>query len=40
MPTVALYNTDGKKVGDIELNESVFGVEVRPDVMHEVVVTT
>ncbi len=38
MPTVALYNTDGKKVGDIELNESVFGVEVRPDVMHEVVV--
>ena len=38
MPTVALYNTDGKKVGDIELNESVFGVEVSPDVMHEVVV--
>ncbi len=38
MPTVALYNTDGKQVGDIELNESVFGVEVRPDVMHEVVV--
>ncbi len=38
MPTVALYNTDGKKVGDIELNESVFGAEVRPDVMHEVVV--
>ena len=38
MTTVALYNTDGKKVGDIELNESVFGVEVRPDVMHEVVV--
>ncbi len=38
MPTVALYNTDGQKVGDIELNESVFGVEVRPDVMHEVVV--
>ena len=38
MPTVALYNTDGNKVGDIELNESVFGAEVRPDVMHEVVV--
>ena len=38
MPTVALYNTDGKKVGDIELNESVFGAEIRADVMHEVVV--
>ena len=38
MPKVALYNTDGKQVGDIELNENVFGVEVRPDVMHEVVV--
>ncbi len=38
MPTVALYNTDGNKVGDIELNDSVFGVEVRGDVMHKVVV--
>ena len=38
MPTVAMYNTDGNKVGDIELNENVFGVEIRPDVMHEVVV--
>ncbi len=38
MPTVALYNTTGAKVGDIELNDSVFGVEVRADVMHEVVV--
>lgn len=38
MPTVALYNTDGQKVGDIELNESVFGAKVRPDVMHQVVV--
>ncbi len=38
MPKVALYNTDGKKVGDITLNENVFGAEVRNDVMHEVVV--
>lgn len=38
MPKVALYNIDGKQVGDIELNENVFGAEVRPDVMHEVVV--
>ena len=38
MPTVALYNTDGSKVGDIELNEKVFGAKVNADVMHEVVV--
>lgn len=38
MPTVDIYNVDGKVVGNMDLNESVFGVEVRPDVMHEVVV--
>ena len=38
MPKVALYNTDGKVVGDIELNDNVFGAEVRADIMHEVVV--
>lgn len=38
MPTVDVYNTDGKVVGTIDLNENVFGVEVNKDVMHEVVV--
>ncbi len=38
MPTVAIYNINGDKVGDIELSESVFGAAVRGDVMHEVVV--
>ncbi|MBQ2614453.1 MAG: 50S ribosomal protein L4 [Clostridia bacterium] len=38
MPTVDIYNVDGKVVGSMDLNENVFGVEVRPDVMHEVVV--
>ncbi len=38
MPTVDIYNIDGKVVGNMELNDAVFGVEVRPDVMHEVVV--
>ena len=38
MPTVAMYNINGDKVGDIELSESVFGATVRGDVMHEVVV--
>ena len=39
MPKVDLLNIEGKKVGDIELAESIFGVEVNTDAMHEVVVT-
>ena len=38
MPTVDIYNADGKVVGNMDLNENVFGVEIRKDVMHEVVV--
>ncbi|MBO5179689.1 MAG: 50S ribosomal protein L4 [Clostridia bacterium] len=38
MPKVDLLNMEGKKVGDIELAENVFAVEVNEDVMHEVVV--
>ena len=38
MPTVDIYNADGKVVGSMDLNEKVFGVDVRSDVMHEVVV--
>lgn len=38
MPTVDVYNADGKVVGNMDLNENVFGVAVRSDVMHEVVV--
>jgi len=37
MPKVTVYNMDGEQVGDIELDERVFGVPVRPDLMHEVV---
>lgn len=38
MPTVDVYNADGKVVSTMELNGSVFGVKVNKDVMHEVVV--
>ena len=38
MPKVDLLNIEGKKVGDIELADSIFAVEVNTDVMHEVVV--
>jgi large subunit ribosomal protein L4 len=38
MPTVGLFNKEGQKVGDVELAESVFGVEVNTDAVHQVVV--
>jgi large subunit ribosomal protein L4 len=37
MPTLKVYNKEGKEVGDIQLNESVFGVEISKDAMHQVV---
>jgi len=38
MPTLGLFNKEGQKVGDIELAESVFNVEVNPYALHQVVV--
>lgn len=38
MSTVGLFNQEGKQVGDIQLNDSVFGVEVNESAMHQVVV--
>ncbi len=37
MPKVALYNISGAQVGEVELSENTFGVEVNTAVMHEVV---
>lgn len=37
MPTVDVYNTNRDVVGQLDLNESIFGVAVKPHVMHEVV---
>ncbi|OFW75522.1 MAG: 50S ribosomal protein L4 [Alicyclobacillus sp. RIFOXYA1_FULL_53_8] len=37
MPKVTVYNMSGEQVGDIELDERVFGAPVRPDLMHDVV---
>lgn len=37
MPIVAVYNQSGSKVGDITLNDSIFGLEVNKDILHEVV---
>jgi len=38
MPTAVLYNMQGKKVGDVELNQALFGAEVNKAVLHETVV--
>lgn len=37
MPKVALYNTQGEQVGEIELADSVFAVEVNEAAMHQAV---
>ena len=37
MPTVALYNMEGKEIGTVELAESIFGAEVNAPVIHTVV---
>ncbi len=37
MPQVAVYNIEGAKVGDIDLNEDIFGIEPNEYVMHAVV---
>ncbi|QEK11168.1 50S ribosomal protein L4 [Crassaminicella thermophila] len=37
MPKVDLYNVSGQQVGEIELNENIFGAEINTSVLHEVV---
>ena len=38
MPTVAVYDIANQQVGDIELNENIFGVEVNAGLLHQAVV--
>ena len=37
MPKTALYNIEGKQIGDIELSEDIFGIEINTHVMYEAV---
>lgn len=37
MPKVDILNVSGERVGEIELNENIFGAEVNGSVLHEVV---
>ncbi|MCL6516869.1 50S ribosomal protein L4 [Alicyclobacillus sp.] len=39
MPKVAVYNMDGAQVGEIELDDRLFAAPVRPDLMHQVVLS-
>lgn len=39
MPSVKVYNTTGKEVGTLELNETVFGVPYNESLVHQAVVT-
>lgn len=34
MPKVALYNVEGAQIGDVELNDAVFGIEPNEHVLH------
>ncbi len=38
MSTVGLFNKEGKQVGEIQLNDNIFGVEVNEHALHQVVV--
>lgn len=37
MPTVAVFNMSGQKTGEMELNESVFGIEPNSNALHATV---
>lgn len=38
MPKVALFNISGSQMGEVELNDAVFGIEPNTHVLHEAVV--
>jgi len=38
MPVVDIYNVNKEKVGEVDLKEDIYGVEIKPHLLHEVVV--
>lgn len=38
MPTLALYDMENNKVGDVTLADEIFGVEVNPGLLHQAIV--
>lgn len=39
MPRVAVYNMQGSQVGELELNDDIFGIEVNEHLLHQAVVS-
>ena len=37
MPRVALYNTNGDQIGEIDLNDNIFGIPVHSQALHDAV---
>jgi large subunit ribosomal protein L4 len=37
MAVTEVYNTDNKKVGEVELNDALFGLEVKKHILHDIV---
>jgi large subunit ribosomal protein L4 len=37
MAVTEVYNTDNKKVGEVELNDNLFGLEVKKYILHDIV---
>ena len=37
MAVTEVYNTDNKKVGEVDLNDALFGLEVKKHILHDVV---
>lgn len=38
MAKAALYNAEGKRTGDIDLRDDIFGVPIKEDILHQAVV--
>lgn len=38
MPKAALYNAEGKRTGDVDLRDDIFGVPIKDDILHQAVV--
>lgn len=38
MPKVAVYNIEGQQIGDMELRDDIFGVDINEPLMHQAVV--